>query len=158
MQYSFKSIAPHNYRTIIIRHLPRFIWPLLLFGILQRFFPEAKIVKDNWHLYVTVAGELINIFLAVTDDSINEIIIDTTAKKIHFHYYNLYQGNMEKYLPFAVLNIIIDSKAGKDIAKIDFLKNKTQAYTLTKNKDNFTQHDINDLASLLHSITTPKTV
>lgn len=158
MQYSFKNNTPHNYRNIITRHLPRFIWPLLTFGILQQFFPDAKIVKDNWHLYGAVIGELISIFFAVTDDSINEIIIDTAAKKIHFHYYNLYQGNMEKYLSFSVVNIRIEDKADKDVFKIDFLKNKTQAYTLTKSKDNFTQHDINDLASLLQSITIPKKV
>lgn len=158
MHYSYKSNTPHNFKTITLRHLPRFIWPIVLFGILQLFYPDTKIVKDSWHLYIMIIGEIIALFFAVTDDSINEIIIDTSAQKAHFHYYNLYQGNMEKYLPFSVLNIVMDGKTGRDISKIDFLKNKTQAYTLTKNKDNFTQHDINDLASLLHSITTPKTV
>lgn len=108
MQYSFKSNAPHNYRTIIIRHLTRFIWPVIIYVAFDYFFKNSSFTQHNFHLYFLLFAELVSLFLALTDDSINEIIIDTANKKLWFNYYTLYKGQMEERYSFDVIKLDIE--------------------------------------------------
>lgn len=156
MQFSFQSAAPHNFRSIFIRQLPRFIWPLVFLGAMQYFFPESAFTKNNWHFYSMLAGEVFGLYNVLSDDSVTELVVDTANKKIVLNCYNIYQGQFEQILPFSNLKVNIETDRKGKTGTIDFYVGKKHDYTLRKKKDNFTQHDMDDLKELLYSITSPK--
>jgi hypothetical protein len=156
MQYSFKSIAPHNYRSIIIRHLPRFVWPVVIYGAWGYFFKTSAFTQHNLHIYFLLFAELVTLYLALMDDSINEIIVDTANKKLWFNYYTLYQGQIEERYSFDIIKLDIEVDRSGATKQIEFLMKKRLGFTLSKTKDNFTQAAINELSDLLHSITSSK--
>ena len=156
MQYSFQSAAPHNFRSIFIRQLPRFIWPLVFLGAMQYFFPESAFTKNNWHIYSMLAGEVFGLYNVLSDDSVNELVVDMAKKKIVLNCYNIYQGQFEQTLPFSNLRVNIETDRKGKTDAIDFYIGKRHDYTLRKKKDNFTQHNMDDLKELLYSVTSPK--
>ncbi|MFN8251009.1 MAG: hypothetical protein U0V75_03940 [Ferruginibacter sp.] len=153
MKYSFKAVSAHNSKSIIVRHLPRFIWPVIFIGAVQYFFPESSLAKNHLHLYILLAAELFSLYGMLTDDSINEIEVDLQHKKIHFYCYSLYQGQMHKSIPFDILKVNIEN-AGKNnrVRKLEFCRKKLLLFTLTKQKDHFSQQDLDELKALLNSI------
>ena len=134
MQYNFKNITPHNYLRIIIRHLPRFILPVAIVGAIDFFFGNSAIASNNFHLYFLLAGELFALYTALTDDSVNEIIIDTANRKIWFQYYNIFHGQMEEKYSFDVLRVEFET-TNRDVAKkIHFYMKKGLALVLKRGK------------------------
>ena len=155
MLYTFQSRQPHNFVSILKRSLYKLLWPIALLLALQLFFTESELVKDNSHFYILLVAEAFQLF-SISRDSINEIIIDTSKKILQANYYNFFQGQIEA--KYALNSIKVDiSKSGKnEVREITFFSKKKGDFTLKKEKDNFSQQDIESLSELLYQITISK--
>ena len=82
MRYSFQSLRQHNLKSIFISSLYRLLWPPAVLVLIQYIFPESKFAKDNWHLYTFLIVEVFSLFVILTEDSITEIVLDQSKKRI----------------------------------------------------------------------------
>ena len=156
MRYNFQSIREHNFYAIIKRRLYELLWPVALILIIQYGFPESKFAKENWHLYSLLVIEAFKLFSILTGDSIREIIIDTSKKRIEVLYYNIYQGNMEEYYAFSEVKVHIETTAKDQVEQIELIiKKKTD---ITLKKDNLSLYDLESMKELLYTITSPKSI
>lgn len=156
MRYNFQSIREHNFYAIIKRRLYELLWPVALILIIQYGFPESKFAKENWHLYSLLVIEAFKLFSILTGDSIRELIIDTSIKRIEVLYYNIYQGNMEEYYAFPEIKVHIETTAENQVEQIELIiKKKTD---ITIKKDNFSLYDLESIKALLYTITSPKSI
>jgi predicted enzyme involved in methoxymalonyl-ACP biosynthesis len=130
------------------------LWPLILLLAIQYIFPQSKFAKDNWHLYTFLIIEAFNLFSILTSDSINEIVIDKSKKRIEISYFNIYQGNMEEAYPFTEINLNIETTHKAEVKQISFYIKKRADFILTK--DNFGSQDLESLKELLYSLTSLK--
>lgn len=154
MRYSFKSTREHNFYTIIKRRFYDLVWPIAAIAFIQYFFPKSNFAKDNWHLYSFLIIEGFNLFMILTSDSIKEIIIDTSKKRMEVFYFNIYQGNMEEKHPLSEIKVHIETKHTNEAAQIEFIIKKRTDIVLKK--DNFSTYDLESLKELLHNITAAK--
>lgn len=152
MKYSFKSVSVHHYKNIIVRYLPRLIWPLVITGAVQYFFPDSYLAKNHLHLYLFLAAAVFTLYSLLTSDSINKIEVDQQHQIIRFYYYNIYQGQMQESVPFDTLKVHIEEAGKNNVYKIGFRRKKMLLFTLTKQKDRFSQQDLNDLKVLLYRV------
>jgi hypothetical protein len=120
MRYSFQSLRQHNLKSIFISSLYRLLWPLALLVLIQYIFPESKFAKDNWHLYTFLIAEVFNLFTILTEDSINEIVLDQSKKRIEILYYNIFQGNVEEKLSFSEITLNIETNYKEEVKQITF--------------------------------------
>ena len=156
MRYSFQSFRENNFRSIIMRRLYELLWPVALLLLIQYFFPESKFAKDNFHLYFFLLAESSALFFILTNDSIKEIVLDTSKQRIEISYYNIYQGNMEEKYPFAEIKVNIETKDKEATSQINFVIKKRADVILKK--DNFRSEDLESMAALLYRITSPKSI
>jgi hypothetical protein len=157
MLYTFQSLQPHNFITILKRRAYQLLWPIALLFILQLFFSESKLVKDNFHFYSLLITEALQLF-SISRDSINEIIIDNGKKKLQINYYNFHQGQMQERFAFSEIKVDISSSGKDEVREINFYIKRKADFTLRKDKDNFSQQDLESLKELLYSITSPKSI
>lgn len=157
MRYSFQSLRQHNLKSIFISSLYRLLWPLAVLVLIQYIFPESKFAKDNWHLYTFLIVEVFSLFIILTEDSINEIVLDLSKKRIEILYYNIFQGNVEeKYLFLDITLNIETTHKDIDVKQIIFYIKKRADIVLKRSKDNFSSRDMQSLKEILYGITSPK--
>jgi hypothetical protein len=121
MRHSFHSIPQHNFKSIVTGSLYKLLWPLVLLLLIQYIFPESKFAKDNWHLYTFLIVEVFNLFAILTEDSINEIVLDLSKKRIGILYYNIFQGNVEEKYLFSDMTLNIETTyKDVDVKQITF--------------------------------------
>jgi hypothetical protein len=156
MQYVFKSRSHHNLQTVITRYLPKIIWPFVLTIAVELVFPLSGIAKNNFHFYTLLFIEAGNLYAVLTDDSVNEILIDTVKRSVQFSYYNIYEGEAIKSYPFSLTKVNLVNNRKGDTSQIDFYTKKTTGFKLNRKKDNFSQQDMDALEELLRTITSQK--
>jgi hypothetical protein len=157
MRYSFQSQRQHNLKSIFISSLYQLLWPLVLLVLIQYIFPESKFTKDNWHLYTFLIVEFFNLFVILTQDSINEIVLDQSKKRIEILYYNIFQGNVEEKYLFSDITLNIETTYKEvDVKQITFYIKKRADIVLKRNKDNFSSVDMQSLKEILYGITSPE--
>lgn len=157
MRYSFQSLRQHNLKSIFISSLYRLLWPPAVLVLIQYIFPESKFAKDNWHLYTFLIVEVFSLFVILTEDSINEIVLDLSKKRIEILYYNIFQGNVEeKYLFLDITLNIETTHKDIDVKQIIFYIKKRADIVLKRSKDNFSSRDMQSLKEILYGITSPK--
>ncbi|WP_462248519.1 hypothetical protein [Ferruginibacter sp.] len=157
MRYSFQSMRQHNLKSIFISSLYQLLWPLALLVLIQYIFPESKFAKDKWHLYTFLIVEVFNLFVILTEDSINEIVLDQSKKRIEILYYNIFQGNMEEKYLFSDINLNIETGYKEvDVKQITFYIKKRADIVLKRSKDDFSSGDMQSLKEILYAITQPK--
>lgn len=127
MRYSFQSLRQHNLKSIFISSLYRLLWPPAVLVLIQYIFPESKFAKDNWHLYTFLIVEVFSLFVILTEDSINEIVLDLSKKRIEILYYNIFQGNVEEKYLFSDITLNIETTHKDiDVKQITFYIKKEQ--------------------------------
>ncbi|MGG9964688.1 hypothetical protein [Ferruginibacter sp. SUN106] len=157
MLYNFQSLQPHNFVSILKRKVYRLLWPITLVVALQLFLPQSKLVKDNFHFYFLLVTEVLQLF-SISRDSINEIVIDTVKKTLQISYYNFHQGQMKEKYAFSEIKLDISESRKSEVREINFYIKRKADFTLEKDKDNFSQQDLESLKELLYSITSPKSI
>lgn len=157
MRYSFQSLRQHNLKSIFISSLYRLLWPPAVLVLIQYIFPESKFAKDNWHLYTFLIVEVFSLFVILTEDSINEIVLDLSKKRIEILYYNIFQGNVEEKYLFSDITLNIETTHKDiDVKQITFYIKKRADIVLKRSKDNFSTRDMQSLKEILYGITSPK--
>ena len=157
MRYSFQSLRQHNLKSIFISSLYRLLWPPAVLVLIQYIFPESKFAKDNWHLYTFLIVEVFSLFIILTEDSINEIVLDLSKKRIEILYYNIFQGNVEEKYLFSDITLNIETTHKDiDVKQITFYIKKRADIVLKRSKDNFSSRDMQSLKEILYGITSPK--
>ncbi len=157
MRYSFQSLRKHNLKSIFISSLYRLLWPPAVLVLIQYIFPESKFAKDNWHLYTFLIVEVFSLFVILTEDSINEIVLDLSKKRIEILYYNMFQGNVEEKYLFSDITLNIETTHKDiDVKQITFYIKKRADIVLKRSKDNFSSRDMQSLKEILYGITSPK--
>ncbi len=157
MRYSFQSQRQHNLKSIFISSLYRLLWPPAVLVLIQYIFPESKFAKDNWHLYTFLIVEVFSLFVILTEDSINEIVLDLSKKRIEILYYNIFQGNVEEKYLFSDITLNIETTHKDiDVKQITFYIKKRADIVLKRSKDNFSSRDMQSLKEILYGITSPK--
>ncbi len=157
MRYSFQSLRKHNLKSIFISSLYRLLWPPAVLVLIQYIFPESKFAKDNWHLYTFLIVEVFSLFVILTEDSINEIVLDLSKKRIEILYYNIFQGNVEEKYLFSDITLNIETTHKDiDVKQITFYIKKRADIVLKRSKDNFSSRDMQSLKEILYGITSPK--
>ncbi len=157
MRYSFQSLRQHNLKSIFISSLYRLLWPPAVLVLIQYIFPESKFAKDNWHLYTFLIVEVFSLFVILTEDSINEIVLDLSKKRIEILYYNIFQGNVEEKYLFSDITLNIETTHKDiDVKQITFYIKKRADIVLKRSKDNFSSRDMQSLKEILYGITSPK--
>ncbi len=157
MRYSFQSLRQHNLKSIFISSLYRLLWPPAVLVLIQYIFPESKFAKDNWHLYTFLIVEVFSLFVILTEDSINEIVLDLSKKRIEILYYNMFQGNVEEKYLFSDITLNIETTHKDiDVKQITFYIKKRADIVLKRSKDNFSSRDMQSLKEILYGITSPK--
>ena len=157
MRYSFQSLRQHNLKSIFISSLYRLLWPPAVLVLIQYIFPESKFAKDNWHLYTFLIVEVFSLFVILTEDSINEIVLDLSKKRIEILYYNIFQGNVEEKYLFSDITLNIETtNKDIDVKQITFYIKKRADIVLKRSKDNFSSRDMQSLKEILYGITSPK--
>lgn len=157
MRYSFQSLRQHNLKSIFISSLYRLLLPPAVLVLIQYIFPESKFAKDNWHLYTFLIVEVFSLFVILTEDSINEIVLDLSKKRIEILYYNIFQGNVEEKYLFSDITLNIETTHKDiDVKQITFYIKKRADIVLKRSKDNFSSRDMQSLKEILYGITSPK--
>ena len=157
MRYSFQSLRQHNLKSIFISSLYRLLWPPAVLVLIQYIFHESKFAKDNWHLYTFLIVEVFSLFVILTEDSINEIVLDLSKKRIEILYYNIFQGNVEEKYLFSDITLNIETTHKDiDVKQITFYIKKRADIVLKRSKDNFSTRDMQSLKEILYGITSPK--
>ena len=157
MRYSFQSLRQHNLKSIFISSLYRLLWPPAVLVLIQYIFPESKFAKDNWHLYTFLIVEVFSLFVILTEDSINKIVLDLSKKRIEILYYNIFQGNVEEKYLFSDITLNIETTHKDiDVKQITFYIKKRADIVLKRSKDNFSSRDMQSLKEILYGITSPK--
>jgi hypothetical protein len=101
---------------------------------------------------------LARLYWLAQEDRLNQVSIDTANQKIHFDYYNIYEGKGVLTLAFETLRIEIDTSKITWLFNpitIYFLKNKMEVFKATKWKDGFSLDTLNDMRLTLESLTSP---
>jgi hypothetical protein len=155
MRYTFQSLQRHTFTSIIKRRVYHLLWPLAFYIGIQFLFPETELAKNHIHLYTFLLIELFQLF-SMTRDNINEITIDSSKQSLQINYYNTYEGQMEETYSFSDITLDIQETRKKEVKEIIFFINKKTDFTLEKNKDNFSQQDLESLKELLCNITSVK--
>ena len=133
------------------------LWPPAVLVLIQYIFPESKFAKDNWHLYTFLIVEVFSLFVILTEDSINEIVLDLSKKRIEILYYNIFQGNVEEKYLFSDITLNIETtNKDIDVKQITFYIKKRADIVLKRSKDNFSSRDMQSLKEILYGITSPK--
>lgn len=153
MYYQFKSRQKHSFFSIVKRRLYELLWPAVLIVLLQYVFPQSKLVENNFHLYSLLIIELFKIGSVLTEDSIQEIIFNTSLKKLEISYYNIYEGHIQKQFSFAEIKVAIEQNSKEAATSITVIVKKKDSFSITKNKDQFSQEDLDAMKELLYSIT-----
>jgi hypothetical protein len=156
MYYQFKSRQKHSFLSIVKRRLYELLWPAAFILLVQYLFPENKLVENNFHLYSLLIIEFFKIGSILTEDSIEEIIINTSLKNIELSYYNIYEGHVQKKLLFSEIKVLIECNSKEETTLITLIVKKKDSFSITKNKDQFSQEDLHALKELLYSITSPE--
>jgi hypothetical protein len=155
MRYTFQSLQRHNFISIVKRKAYTLLWPIALYFAIQLLFPGNQFTKDHFHLYSCLVIEIFQLF-SITRDNINEIIIDSSKRSLQISYYNTYEGQMEETYSFSDIKLDIRETRKREVKEIIFFIKKKTDFTLEKNKDNFSQRDLESLKELLYSITSSK--
>ena len=157
MRYSFQSLRQHNLKSIFISSLYRLLWPPAVLVLIQYIFPESKFAKHNWHLYTFLIVEVFSLFVILTEDSINKIVLDLSKKRIEILYYNIFRGNVEEKYLFSDITLNIETTHKDiDVKQIIFYIKKRADIVLKRSKDNFSSRDMQSLKEILYGITSPK--
>lgn len=153
MYYQFKSRQNHSFFSIVKRRLYELVWPVALIIVFRYLFPQSKLVENNFHLYSMLVIELFKIGSVLTEDSIQEIIFNTSLKKLELSYYNIYEGHIQKQFSFAEIKVAIEQNSKEAATDITLIVKKKDSFSITKNKDRFSQEDLDAMKDLLYSIT-----
>jgi hypothetical protein len=155
MHYSFTSLQPHSFTTLVKKSFYKLAWPVVFIIAIQWFFPQSRFARDNFHLYIFLATELFHLF-TISRDAINEIIIDSSNRTLQVNYYNVLQGQQEERYSLIEIKVDVEENRKKEVQEINVYIKNGNDFVLRRDKDNFNQQDLESLKELLYSITSPQ--
>ncbi|MBP6432375.1 MAG: hypothetical protein KA319_11470 [Ferruginibacter sp.] len=118
-----------------------------------KFYKNNEHIKlENWHIYSVIFVLLISSFVILNDDFIEEVVFNTSTKKVEIIYYNVYKKQMKKVWDFEEFFAEIETTYKKDVVKINFYRNRHLGFVLKKKKDNFSQQSINEINDILSEL------
>lgn len=149
--YRFESRQTHNLFSILKRQFYKIAFSILALLVLDYFLHNYTQLKPHNYWTALIISEIIYLIKLVSEDFINKIEINPTAKKIYFEYYAFTVGSIEREFAFDDLKMEVYTARKEKIEKLDFYDRKKQLFYLSEKKDKFSGQSLQEIKEIMEN-------